>query len=48
VHPNRFFDECAIRTGIDTVEILDEELRSKLRDTHPKILMSIQRNTENL
>ena len=25
-----------IRTGIDTVEIFDEELRSKLRDTHPK------------
>lgn len=36
MHPNRFFDECAIRTGIDTVEILDEELRSKLRDTYPK------------
>ena len=36
MHPNRFFDECAIRTGIDTVEIFDEELRSKLRDTHPK------------
>lgn len=36
MHPNRFFDECSIRTGIDTVEIFDEELRSKLRNTHPK------------
>ena len=36
MHPDRFFDECGIRTGIDTVEIFDEELRSKLRNTHPK------------
>lgn len=26
MHPNRFFDECAIRTGIDTAEIFDEEV----------------------
>lgn len=24
MHPNRFFDECGIRTGIDTIEIFDE------------------------
>ena len=27
MHPNRFFDECAIRTGIDTAEIFDEEVQ---------------------
>ena len=43
MHPNRFFDECAIRTGIDTVEIFDEELRSKLRDTHPKNFIKTRR-----
>lgn len=36
MHPNRFFDECSIRSGVDTVEIFDEELRSKLRNIHPK------------
>ena len=36
MHPNRFFDECSIRSGVDTVEVFDEELRAKLKNTHPK------------
>lgn len=36
MHPSKFFDECAIRTSIDTVEIYDEGLRQDLKQVHPK------------
>ena len=30
MHPSKFFNECALRTGIDTFEIYDKELKDKL------------------
>lgn len=36
VHPSDFFNNCSIRTGIDTVEIYDRELKDKLKSIHPK------------
>lgn len=36
MHPNRFFEECHIRTGIDTVEIFDSDLKEELKNVHPK------------
>lgn len=36
MHPNIFFKECDCRTGIDVFEIYDQELKNKLRETHPK------------
>lgn len=36
MHPSKFFEECAIRTGIDTFEVYDEELREGLKRAHPK------------
>lgn len=36
MHPSEFFDDCSLRTGIDTVEIYDEELKQKLKNIHPK------------
>ena len=35
MHPSKFFQECNIRTGIDFVEIYDDELKQKLKDVHP-------------
>lgn len=32
MHPNRFFDECGIRTGIDTIEIFDEEFIKQYKE----------------
>lgn len=36
LHPSKFFEWCAIRTGIDVFEIFDEELRQKLINIHPR------------
>lgn len=27
MHPSKFFEECSIRTGIDVVEVYDENLK---------------------
>lgn len=36
LHPNKFFEYCAIRTGIDIFEIFDDNLKKKLMNVHPK------------
>lgn len=36
MHPSDFFENCSLRTGIDTFEILDEDLKQKLKNIHPK------------
>lgn len=36
MHPSKFFENCGLRTGIDTFEIYDEELKQKLKNVHPK------------
>lgn len=36
MHPSDFFNNCSIRTGIDTVEIYDRDLKDKLKSIHPK------------
>ena len=36
VHPSEFFDNCSIQTGIDTLEIYDDNLKNKLKSIHPK------------
>lgn len=36
MHPSEFFENCGLRTGIDTFEIYDEELKQKLKNVHPK------------
>jgi hypothetical protein len=36
VHPSDFFENCSLRTGIDTFEIFDEDLKQKLKRIHPK------------
>ena len=36
LHPSEFFKWCAIRTGIDTFELISENLRQKLINIHPK------------
>lgn len=36
MHPSKFFEECSIRTGLDVVEIFDEDLKEKLKNVHPK------------
>ena len=36
LHPSKFFERCAIRTGIDTFEIFDNDLKKKLMNIHPK------------
>lgn len=35
MHPNKFFKEVNLRTGIDTVEIFDRNLKEKLSELHP-------------
>ena len=35
MHPNKFFNEVGIRTGIDVFEIYDDELKNKLENLHP-------------
>lgn len=35
MHPSKFFKETNLRTGIDTFEIFDEDLRQKLMQIHP-------------
>lgn len=35
MHPSKFFNECNLRTGIDTFEIYDKELKDKLSSIHP-------------
>ena len=35
MHPNKFFSEVNLRTGIDTFEIFDEDLKRKLSELHP-------------
>ncbi len=36
MHPSDFFENCSLRTGIDTFEIFDEDLKQKLKRIHPK------------
>lgn len=36
MHPSEFFKNCNLRTGIDVVELYDEDLRDKLKNIHPK------------
>lgn len=36
LHPSKFFEWCAIRTGIDVVEFFDENIKKKLMNIHPK------------
>lgn len=36
MHPSDFFENCSLRTGIDTFEIFDEDLKQKLKSIHPK------------
>lgn len=36
LHPSKFFEWCAIRVGIDTFEIFDNDLKKKLMNIHPK------------
>lgn len=35
MHPNKFFKEVDLRTGIDTFEIFDGDLKKKLSELHP-------------
>ena len=35
VHPNKFFKEADLMTGIDTFEIFDGDLKEKLSELHP-------------
>lgn len=35
MHPSKFFQECNIRSGLDIVEIYDDELKAKLANIHP-------------
>ena len=35
MHPNKFFKEVNLRTGIDTFEIFDGGLKNKLSELHP-------------
>ncbi len=36
LHPSKFFEWCAIRTGIDVFEIFDDGLKKKLANIHPR------------
>lgn len=36
LHPSKFFEWCAIRTGIDVFEIFDVSLKKKLMNIHPR------------
>ena len=36
LHPSKFFEWCAIRTGMDVFEIFDDNLKQKLINIHPK------------
>lgn len=36
LHPSEFFKWCAVRVGIDTYELISENLRQKLINIHPK------------
>lgn len=36
MHPSDFFENCSLRTGIDTFEIFDEDLKQKLKSIHHK------------
>ena len=36
LHPSKFFEWCAIRTGIDVFEIFDDSLKRKLMNIHPR------------
>lgn len=42
MHPSKFFEECSIRTGIDVVEVYDENLKEKLKNVHPKNFLKTQ------
>lgn len=35
MHPNKFFTEANLRTGIDTFEVFDGDLKKKLSELHP-------------
>ena len=36
MHPSKFFAECGIKTGFDTVETFDVGLQEKMKNVHPK------------
>lgn len=36
LHPSKFFEWCAIRTGIDVFEIFDDSLKKRLMNIHPQ------------
>lgn len=36
LHPSKFFEWCAIRTGIDVFEIFDDDLKKKMMNIHPR------------
>ena len=36
LHPSKFFEWCAIRTGINIFEIFDDGLKKKLTNIHPR------------
>ena len=36
MHPSKFFNEAACRTGADVFEMFDEDLQQKLKSIHPK------------
>lgn len=36
LHPSKFFEWCAIRTGIDVFEIFDDSLKKKMKNIHPR------------
>ena len=35
MHPSKFFKETSLRTGIDTFETFDDNLKQKLMQIHP-------------
>lgn len=35
MHPNKFFKEVSLRTGVDTFEVFDGNLKEKLSELHP-------------
>lgn len=35
MHPSKFFKEVGLRTGVDTFEVFDDDLKQKLMQIHP-------------
>ena len=45
MHPSKFFQECNIRSGLDIVEIYDDQLKQLLKAIHP--LNFLKTNIQN-